>query len=171
MDALGCPYSPRIRSLRDTYYRQILCSVSELLMASVALMVGGALVNALAFSGSNYLFSKLGHSGIDEERKWHDLAIEQLQTAQAAWSRRRIERLDWINKELRSQHHAVQTYHDVSEAMHAYNRVTGRTLDPLGPRPQLSDFSTPSNAQKDREIAFVVLGMAATGLVAYKIAR
>ena len=32
-------------------------------MASVALLVGGALLNALAFSGSNSLFSKLGHSG------------------------------------------------------------------------------------------------------------
>ena len=140
-------------------------------MATIALMVGGALVNALAFSGSSYIFSMLGHSGIAEERKRHDLAIEQLQTAQAAWSWRRIERLDWINEELRHQHHAVQTYHDVSEAMHAYNRVTGKTLDPLGPRTQLSDFYTPSSDQKDREIAFVVLGMAVTGLVAYKIAR
>ena len=140
-------------------------------MASVALLVGGALVNALAFSGSNYLFSMLGQNGQAEERKRHDMAIEQLQTAQVAWSRRRIERLDWINEELRHQHHAVQTFRDVSEAMREYARVTGNTLDPLGPEPQLSDFYTPSNAQKDREIAFVVLGMAATGLVAYKIAR
>ena len=40
-------------------------------MASVAIMVGGALVNALAFSGSNYLFSKLGQ-GDTEEQKRHD---------------------------------------------------------------------------------------------------
>ena len=140
-------------------------------MATVALMVGGTLVNALAFSGSNYLFSMLGHSGLAEERKRHDLAVEQLQAYQAAWSRRRIERLDWINEELRHQHHAVQTFHDVSAAMHEYARVTGKTLDPLGPRPRLSDFYTPSSDQKDREIAFVVLGMAVTGLVAYKIAR
>ena len=41
-------------------------------MASLMMMVGGAVVNALAFSGSNYLFSKM-HS--DEERKRHDKAI------------------------------------------------------------------------------------------------
>ena len=144
-------------------------------MASAVLMVvGSAVVNALAFSGSNYLSAMLhssGSSGIAEERKRHDLAVEQLQTAQAAWSRRRIERLDFINEELRRQHQAVQAFHDAEQAMHEYNRVTGKTLDPLGPRPHLSDFYTPSDAQMGREIAFVVLGMAVTGLVAYKIAR
>ena len=30
--------------------------------SAVAMMVGGALVNALAFSGSNYLFSHMGKS-------------------------------------------------------------------------------------------------------------
>ena len=32
------------------------------------MLVGGALVNALAFSGSNYLFTILRSSGVDEER-------------------------------------------------------------------------------------------------------
>ena len=76
-------------------------------MASVAMLVEGALVNALAFSGSNYLFTILRSSGVGEERKRHDKAVEQLQAAQAAWSRKRTERLDWINEELRRQGHAV----------------------------------------------------------------
>ena len=46
----------------------------------------------------------------------------------------------------------------------------GLCLDSLGSEPQLSDFYTPSIGQKNREIAFVVAGMAATGLVAYKLA-
>ena len=48
-------------------------------------------------------------------------------------------------------------------------RVTGHKLDSLGSEPQLSDFYTPSGGQKNREIAFVVAGIAATGLVAYKL--
>jgi hypothetical protein len=140
-------------------------------MASVALLVGGALVNALAFSGSNYLFSMLRSSGVDEERKRHDMAVEQLQAAQAEWSRRRTERLDWINEELRRQSHSVQTFRDVDTAIREYASITGKDIGPMDPEPQLSDFYTPSNAQKDREIAFVVLGMAATGLVVYKISR
>ena len=35
------------------------------------------LVNALAFSGSNHLFSILRSSGVDEERKCHDKAVEK----------------------------------------------------------------------------------------------
>lgn len=140
-------------------------------MASVAMLVGGALVNALAFSGSNYLFSMLRSSGVDEERKRHDKAVEQLQAAQAKWSRKRTERLDWINEELRRQGHAVQTFHDVDVAIREYAQVTGKQLDPLGQEPTLTDFYTPSDDQKDREIAFVILGMAATGLVAYEISK
>lgn len=140
-------------------------------MASVALLVGGALVNALAFSGSNYLFSMLRSSGVDEERQRHDKAVEQLQAAQAKWSQRRTERLDWINEELRRQGHAVQTFHSVDAAIREYAQVTGRKLNPLGPEPQLSDFYQPSSDQKTRELTFVVLGMAASGLVAYEISR
>ena len=143
-------------------------------MASIALMVGGALVNALAFSGSNYLFSKLAQSDssdISEERERHDKAIEQLQTAHNDWSQERTERLDWINKKFREQWHDVQNYRDADALWNEYTRVTGETLDPLEPELQLSDFYTPSSAQKDREIVFVVLGMAVTGIVAYKLAR
>ncbi len=142
-------------------------------MASVAMLVGGAFVNALAFSGSNYLFSMLRSSGIDEERKRHDKAVEELQAAQVAWSRRRTERLDWINEELKRQNRAVETFHDVDAAMHEYALVFGEgtKLDPLGPEPQLSDFYQPSSDQKDREITFIILGMAVTGLVAYKLAK
>lgn len=139
-------------------------------MASVAMLVGGAVVNALAFSGSNFLFSMLRSSNVDEERRRHDTAVEQLQAAQAEWSRRRTERLDWINDELRRQNHAVQTFQDVDAAIREYAQVFPSTkLDPLPPEPRLSDYYVPSEDQKDREIAFVVLGMATTGLVAYQL--
>ena len=104
----------------------------------------------------------LRSSGVDEERKRHDKAIEQLQAAQAAWSRKRTERLGFNNEELRRQGHAVQTFQDVNAAMQEH---------PLGPEPQLADFYHPSDGQKDSEIAFVILGMAATGFVSYKLVK
>ena len=59
-------------------------------MATIAMMVGGAIVNALAFTGGNYLFSKLGHDNTAQvERERHDKALEQLQAAQAAWSKKK----------------------------------------------------------------------------------
>ena len=139
------------------------------------MLLGGTAVNALAFSGSNYLFSMLRSSGVDEERRRHDKAVEQLQAAHEQWSKQRTERLDWINEELRRQGHAVQTFHDVDMAIREYARVTGHNLDNtfgvMGSEPQITDFYTPSGDQKNREIAFVVVGLAATGLVAYKISK
>ena len=63
------------------------------------MLVGGAMVNVLAFSGSNYLFSILRSSDLNEERKRHDQAVEELQAAQTKWSRKRTERLGWISED------------------------------------------------------------------------
>jgi hypothetical protein len=133
-------------------------------MASVALMIGGAIVNALAFSGSQYLFS----GDTDAERKRHDEAVERLQAAQSAWSQQRTMRLEFLNDESHREQHAVRTFQDIDQAMQEYALVTGKKLDPLDPEPKLEDYFVPSDIQKDREIAFIVLGMAVTGFVAYK---
>ena len=45
-----------------------------------------------------------------------------------------------------------------------------RQIPSFKPKPTLADFCVPSDEQKDREIAFIILGMAATGLVA-KLAK
>ena len=67
-------------------------------MASIAMLIGGALVNALVFTGSSYLFHKLSADDIDAERKRHDAAIEALQKAQIEWAHKCQERIDFINK-------------------------------------------------------------------------
>ena len=51
-------------------------------MVSAAMLIGGALVNALAFTGSSYLFHRLSADNIDAKRKRHNAAIEKLQAAQ-----------------------------------------------------------------------------------------
>lgn len=137
-------------------------------MATVALMLGGAVVNALAFTGGNYLFSSLG-SNSDEERERHDKAMEDLQSAQAEWSKKRTERLDFITEQMQKEKHAVQTFDNVDKAMEEYYDITGQQLDPLPPEPRLSDFYTPSPDQQKREIVFIVLGMTLTGYAAYKL--
>ena len=58
-------------------------------------------MNALAFTGSSYLFSRLSKDSIDTDRKRHDLAIEQLQKSQIQWTHKRQEQIDFINKQLR----------------------------------------------------------------------
>ena len=76
-------------------------------MASVLFTVGSAVVNALAFSGNNFIFSSLTDH-VAEEHKRHDLALEKLQRERDEWNRDRIKRLDFINKgyakKLRQRH-------------------------------------------------------------------
>ena len=48
-------------------------------MGSVGFLIGGALVNTLAFSGSNFLFSGLSKESIDKEQMRHDKIIDDLQ--------------------------------------------------------------------------------------------
>ena len=100
------------------------------------MLVGGTLMNTLAFSGSNWPFSILKSSGLDEECKCHDKAVEQLQAAQAEWSRKRTERLDWISEDLCRQGQAIQAFRDVDDAIREYSRGhRKKNLSPLDPSP------------------------------------
>ena len=71
-------------------------------MASLLFTIGGAVVNALSFSGTNFVFSRLTDHGA-EERKRHDLALEKLQRARDEWNRDRMKHLDLINKRQRER--------------------------------------------------------------------
>ncbi|CAC5388274.1 unnamed protein product [Mytilus coruscus] len=141
---------------------------SNKMASALAMMLGGAITNAFAFSGSNYLFSHMG-SNANEEKIRHDKAIEKLEKAQAEWNKKRIQRLDFLNEQLQKEHHAEHTFEDVDQAMKQYYYITSKQLTPLSPKPKLSDFYTPSEDQKNREIAFVVGGMVLTGFIVWKL--
>ena len=68
-------------------------------MASVALMVGDAILNAAAFTGGNYLAKYLsgdsGQATLDEKIR-HDKALEKYQAAYEKWQKDRTELPDWI---------------------------------------------------------------------------
>ena len=51
-------------------------------MAIIAVLIGRALANALASTGSSYLFLRLSKDSIDKKRKKYDLEIKQLQKVQ-----------------------------------------------------------------------------------------
>ena len=71
-------------------------------MAPALLTIGGAAVNALIFSGTNLLFSKLMDHG-KKKHKRHDFAPDRLQRAREKWDKYRIKCLENINKGLREK--------------------------------------------------------------------
>ena len=135
-------------------------------MASVAMLIGGASVNALAFTGSSYLFHRLSKDSIDRERKRHDAAIEKLQKAQIEWAHKCQQRIDFINNQLRLEQKAEVKFIKLNDAMIEYHEVFGHQLPPLPREPVLSDFYTPSDEQH-YQVGFIALSMTGVGGVLY----
>ena len=134
-------------------------------MASLLFTIGGAVVNALAFSGTIFVLSRLTDHG-EEERKRHDLALEKLQRARDEWNKDRMKRLDFTNKRLREKNEARAYINNVDEAMLDFYQVFAKQIKPLPTEPQLSYFYQPSEVQKNGELLFVAMG---TGIAAYAL--
>ena len=99
-------------------------------MALVLFTIGGTMMNALAFSGTNFFFSKLTDHG-EKERKRHDLALEKLKRAWNKWNEDTMKRLDFINKRLREKNEARAYINNVDEAMLEYYRIFAKQIKPL----------------------------------------
>ena len=95
------------------------------------MLTGGALANALAFTGSSYLFHRLSADNIDAERKRHDTAIQALQKAQIEWTHKRQQRINFINNQLRLERKVETKFTELNDAMREYHEVFGHELPPL----------------------------------------
>ena len=130
------------------------------------MMTGGALINALAFSGTNFLFSQFGGHGEEIER--HNKAMETTQLELEMSSIGNASR-DWILSTKRFEINTTlsKTFSDLGAAMQRYYKVTSQQLPPLR-EPKLSDFYNPGREHKDTELLLVAGGMVVLGVVAYK---
>ena len=137
---------------------------------AVAMMVGGAIVNALAFSGSNFLFHSLDKSKADVEKKRHDLAIEKLNEDTEKWSKDRRRKLDFINQELMKQNIAARDQKHMDDAMTLYSIYYPKSAiaSASAPKPKLSDYYTVSGLMMKYEYLWIILGTTAVGFIVYK---
>ena len=128
-------------------------------------MGGGAVVNALVFSCTLFVFSRLTDRGAKEHKR-HDLAEEEIQRARDKLYKNRMERLDFINKRLRERNEAKAYINKVDETMLEYYCVFAKKVKPVPPEPELSDFYHPSETHKNGELLFAVVG---TGIATYAL--
>ena len=56
-----------------------------------------------------------------------------MQRAQIEWTKKRQERLDYINNEIVNESKAVKRFKDLNSVMQHYFEVTGRQLEPFPP--------------------------------------
>jgi len=138
-------------------------------MATAAILIGGAIVNALAFTIGNAIYDKYGRSDGSEERYRHDKAIENLQQASQAWNQKRLDTLDFINSKMREKNDARGMFDDIDRALEFYNQTHPDGVIKLPRRPILSDFYTPNNEQKYNEVFVTAVIGSISGYVGYKM--
>ena len=134
-------------------------------MASIALMIGGAIINATTFVGGSYLAKYLsGSSDSDEEKKRHDLAVEKYQKKYEEYEENRAKLNDWIMTNDRIKDEAKENFKNTDYALKLYNKIH---QDDLSLRePQFTDFYQPSAQQKQGEIIYVGASALAIGFAA-----
>ena len=71
--------------------------------------------------------------------------------------------MDYINNQIIKECRAEKRFSDLSTAMQQYFLLTGRQLEPLPPKPVLSDFYVPSEDHHNHELAFITLSMIGIG--------
>ena len=132
-------------------------------MAGLGVMIGGAIVNGLAFSGSGYLFKMFDKSGYESEIKRHNLAQEHLQKASAEWEEHRKQTIDFVNLQLKKEHDAAVDFQSTDKAFILYNELYPTNKVELQKKPELSDFYTPSGNMRNYEYLWIIGGLIATG--------
>ena len=86
-----------------------------------------------------------------------------MQQAQIEWAKKRQEGLDYNNNQIMKEHNAEKRFMDLNSAMQQYFIVTGRQLEPLPPKPVLSDFYMPSEDHHNCELPSITLSMVRIG--------
>ena len=134
-------------------------------MASIALMIGGAIINATTFVGGSYLAKYLsGSSDSDEEKKRHDLAVEKYQKEYEEYEENRAKLNDWIMTNDRIKDEAKKNLENTDYALKLYNKIHHDEINLR--EPQFSDFYQPSAQQKQGEIIYVGASALAIGFAA-----
>ena len=140
-------------------------------MASIAIMIGGEVLNVVAFTGGNYLAKYIaGDSGQGAlaEKTQHDKALEAYQAAMENYTRERTQLLDWIetNREIKAQ--ANQNFTNTDYAFKLYNQVHPDYKLTQPTQPKFSDMYQPSELQKQGELFFCRRGALALGYAAFR---
>ena len=133
-------------------------------------MVVGGLFNAFAFAGAGFLFSKLNHSGYQNEIKRHNLALEKLSAAKQKWYEKETARKNDI--ELK-RHQLIEANADIKTTNKALAQLSAAlhraTAELKVSEPTLNDFYTPSKEMKEYQALTMAITGLSTGLLGHRI--
>ena len=123
------------------------------------MMIGGAILNATAFTGGNILAKYLSGHNVDTEKIRHDKALEKYQKDYAEYQEKRQKFLDWKMKKKDEKYQASKNISTTNQAFELYGQMQ---------EPKFSDYYKPSDEQKTGEMVYVGAGMLALGYAVSK---
>ena len=118
-------------------------------MASIAIMLGGAVLNASTFIGGSYLAKYLSGTKTDQERRRHDKALEKYQRDYAKYQENRQKLLNWQEQNRHEDAIASQNFENTDETLKLYNKFHPDENMQIN-EPVFSDYYRPSKEQKNR---------------------
>ena len=138
-------------------------------MATIAVMIAGAVLNATAFTGSMYLAKSLSNdkNHVDEEKIRHDKALEKYQQDMGEFEKKRQQYQDWLESQYVKKKLADSNLNDTDYAFKLYLKAHP-DLSFNNQEPQFSNYYKPSNKQKQYEMIYVGGGMLTAGYLASK---
>ena len=128
-------------------------------MASIAIMIGGAIINAAAFTGGNYLaqYSSGGGKAALAEKTRHDKALEKYQENVANYTRERTQLLDWIETNREIKDLAKQNFTNTDYAFKLYNQAHPDYKLTTPKEQKFSDYYQPSEQQNKASFFLLVV--------------
>ena len=86
-------------------------------------MIGGAVLNAAAFTGRNAIYQATHGDTAGKEKEHHDRALEVQEAANEKFNEEETKLLDWIATQKRLDLKAAQDFAETNRAFELYNKA------------------------------------------------
>ena len=134
---------------------------------AVVAVVATAVVNAVAFSGSNYIFSHFDKTAASDDARKRQEAIDKYNRERDAYNENLRLRNEFLNSRKQQEADSEKTFHDVASDLAEYYRISGLDVNYFSEKPKF-DYK-PSDVQAELELGFQLIGTVCAVIGAYML--
>ena len=121
--------------------------------------VVGGLINAIAFAGAGFLFSKLNHTGYEKEIKRHNEAMEKLSRDKEMWYENQIKKKEEIQKLRQQLSDANADINQTNKSLKNLQNLKNEYEEGVEEEPKLENYYKPSEEMKEyQSVMFFLFG-------------
>ena len=134
---------------------------------AVVAVVATAVVNAVAFSGSNYIFSHFDKTAASDDARKRQEAIDKYNRERDAYNENLRLRNEFLNSRKQQEADSEKTFSDVTSDLSEYYKISGLSDEYFDNKPKF-DYK-PSDVQAELELGFQLVGTVCAVIGAYML--